>query len=137
MLIGRCSSQLSGHRKLKKSQPLSGAPHRLIASHSACARSRRTSAVLVPPMLFGAFQPPSRDGAAPPRPSWKDIPVTIVCVSQEILLSGFGGRKAPNSMGETSTAEVLRLRAQALCHAINLRGASLRMTSLWENQKWL
>src|ERR1700749_1547604 len=25
MLIGRCSSQLSGHRKLKKSQPLTGA----------------------------------------------------------------------------------------------------------------
>jgi hypothetical protein len=35
MLIGRCSSQLSGHRKLKKSQPLSVAPHRLIACHNA------------------------------------------------------------------------------------------------------
>jgi hypothetical protein len=27
------------------------------------------------------------------------------------LLSGFGGRKAPNSMGKISIAEVLRLRA--------------------------
>ena len=37
--------------------------------------------------------------------------MTIKCVSQQILLSGFGGRKAPSSMGKTSTAEVLRLRA--------------------------
>jgi hypothetical protein len=31
--------------------------------------------------------------------------------AQQILLSGFGGRKAPSSMGRISTAEVLRLRA--------------------------
>jgi hypothetical protein len=37
--------------------------------------------------------------------------MTIKCVSQQILLSGFGGRKAPSSMGKLSTAEVLRLRA--------------------------
>jgi len=30
---------------------------------------------------------------------------------QQILLSGFGGRKTPSSMGKRSTAEVLRLRA--------------------------
>src|SRR5580658_2329060 len=35
----------------------------------------------------------------------------IQCVSQQILLSGFGGRKAPSRMGKISTAEVLRLRA--------------------------
>jgi hypothetical protein len=35
----------------------------------------------------------------------------IQCVSQQILLSGFGGRKAPSRMGKMSTAEVLRLRA--------------------------
>jgi hypothetical protein len=45
-------------------------------------------------------------------------------------------------MGKISTAEVPSAYAQdrlfdfapqALCHAINLRGASLRMTILWEN----
>jgi hypothetical protein len=38
MLVGRCSWELSGrklHRKIKKSQTLSGAPHRFIAGHSA------------------------------------------------------------------------------------------------------
>jgi hypothetical protein len=35
----------------------------------------------------------------------------IEFVSQQIILSGFGGRKALNSIGKTSTAEVLRLRA--------------------------
>jgi hypothetical protein len=34
-------------------------------------------------------------------------------------VSGFGGRKAPNGTGKISTAEVLRLRAQALCQLIN------------------
>src|SRR5271156_1933010 len=43
---------------------------------------------------------------------WKMIvPVTIKCVSQQILLPGFSGRKAPSSMGKISIAEVLRLRA--------------------------
>jgi hypothetical protein len=37
--------------------------------------------------------------------------VTLKWVSQQILLSGFGGRKAPSSMGQISTVEVLRLRA--------------------------
>jgi hypothetical protein len=37
--------------------------------------------------------------------------VTIKCVTQPILFSGFGGRKAPSSLGKISTAEVLRLRA--------------------------
>jgi hypothetical protein len=40
-------------------------------------------------------------------------------------------------MGKISTAEVLRLRApQALYHAINLCGAPLRMTILWEFIDW-
>jgi hypothetical protein len=43
----------------------------------------------------------------------------IKCISHEILFSGFGGRKAPNSMGKISTAEVLRLRATSAV-AINL-----------------
>jgi hypothetical protein len=33
------------------------------------------------------------------------------CVPQQILFSGFGGRKGPSSMGKISTAGVLRLRA--------------------------
>jgi hypothetical protein len=41
----------------------------------------------------------------------EDLPVTIKCVSHQILSSGAGGRKAPNSMGKISAAEVLRLRA--------------------------
>jgi len=32
-----------------------------------------------------------------------------------ILFSGFGGRKAPNSMGKISTLGVLRLRATKHC----------------------
>ena len=32
-------------------------------------------------------------------------------ISQQMLLSGFGGQKAPSTMGKISTAEVLRLRA--------------------------
>jgi hypothetical protein len=28
------------------------------------------------------------------------VPVAIKCVSQQILLSGVGGRKAPSSMGK-------------------------------------
>jgi hypothetical protein len=56
-------------------------------------------------MLFGAFQSPSPHRAAPP-PEFKDLAqtwgwkmitvrekmyVTIKCVSQQILFSGFGG----------------------------------------------
>ena len=37
--------------------------------------------------------------------------MTIKCISQQILLSGLSGRKAPSSMGKKSTAEALRLRA--------------------------
>jgi hypothetical protein len=33
------------------------------------------------------------------------------CVEETQGVSGFGGRKAPSSMGKISTAEVLRLRA--------------------------
>jgi len=38
-------------------------------------------------------------------------PLRIKCVTQPILFSGFGGRKAPSSMGKISIAGVLRLRA--------------------------
>jgi hypothetical protein len=41
----------------------------------------------------------------------EDVRVTIQCVSQQNLLSDFGGLKAPDSMGKISAAEVLRLRA--------------------------
>jgi hypothetical protein len=41
----------------------------------------------------------------------KRFTVAIQCESQQILWSGFGGRKAPSSRGKISTAEVLRLRA--------------------------
>jgi hypothetical protein len=40
-----------------------------------------------------------------------DVPETIKYIPQELLFSGFGGRKAPSSMGKISTVEVLRLRA--------------------------
>jgi hypothetical protein len=36
----------------------------------------------------------------------KDVPVTIKCVPQQILFSGFGGRKGLSSMGKISTAGV-------------------------------
>ena len=44
-------------------------------------------------------------------PRYCPRPMTVKCILQQILLSGFGGRKAPNSMGKISIAEVLRLRA--------------------------
>jgi hypothetical protein len=70
--------------------------------------------VLILPVVFGAFQPPSPHRAAPLRffpgaenqetlhrpGDGKDVPVTIKSVGQQIPLSGFGGRKAPNSMGK-------------------------------------
>ena len=37
--------------------------------------------------------------------------ITIKYVSQHILLSSFGGRKAPSIMGKLNAAKVLRLRA--------------------------
>jgi hypothetical protein len=48
---------------------------------------------------------------APTSTFSEDVPVTIKCVSHQILFSGFGGRKARNSMSKISTAGVLRLRA--------------------------
>jgi hypothetical protein len=41
----------------------------------------------------------------------KDVLVTTKYVPQQILFSGFGGRKGLSSMVEISTAGVLRLRA--------------------------
>jgi hypothetical protein len=41
------------------------------------------------------------------------VPVTIKCVPQQILFSGFGGRKGSSSIGKISTAGVLRLRARS------------------------
>jgi hypothetical protein len=52
--------------------------------------------------------------------------------AQQILLSGFGGRKAPRSMDKMNTPRSFDSAPQALCHAINLWGAPLRMTILWE-----
>src|SRR5271170_7507240 len=54
-------------------------------------------------MLLGALQPPNPHRAGPLR--------FFPGVSQQILLLGFGGRKALSSMGKISTTEVLRLRA--------------------------
>jgi hypothetical protein len=47
----------------------------------------------------------------------KDVPVNIKCVSQQILLSGFGGGKAPNGMG---TPGSFGSAPEALRHAISL-----------------
>jgi hypothetical protein len=68
--------------------------------------------VLIFPMRLGAFQQPN--------PDRKDVPMTIQRVSQQILLSGFGGRKAPSRMGKMSTAGVLRLRATSTVSRDNL-----------------
>jgi hypothetical protein len=99
-------------------------------------------------MLFGAFQPPNLHRAAKKfnlirtvNPDFKDLAqtwgrkmitvhekmyVTIQCVSQQILMSGFGGRKAPSSMGKISTAEVLRLRATSVVSRDQYVGRALR-----------
>jgi hypothetical protein len=44
-----------------------------------------------------------------------DVAVAIKCVPQQGPVSGFGGRKAPSSMGTISTVGVLRLRAFKRC----------------------
>jgi hypothetical protein len=43
--------------------------------------------------------------------------VTIKCVSQRILLSGFGGRKAPSSMGKKTPPRSFDSAPQAVCQA--------------------
>ncbi|MEA3005079.1 MAG: hypothetical protein QOI94_348 [Acidobacteriaceae bacterium] len=70
MLVGRCSWELSGrklHRKIKRSQTPSEAPHRFIAWYSAGWRGveepvlsvvEGTPKVLISSMLFGAFRLP-------------------------------------------------------------------------------
>jgi hypothetical protein len=65
----------------------------------------------------------------------KDVPLIIKCISQQILLSGCGGLKPPSSMGKTNPPRSFDSALQTVCHAINLRGAALRMTILWENRK--
>jgi len=42
---------------------------------------------------------------------WCDTHLMVIWSTFHQLLSGFGGRKAPSSMGKISVAEVLRLRA--------------------------
>jgi hypothetical protein len=68
---------------------------------------------LIYPCCSELFNHRARSGFSlgPRKPRTCYVPVTIKCVSQQILLSRFGGRKAPSSMGKLSAAEVLRLRA--------------------------
>ena len=65
------------------------------------------------------------------NPEFKDLAQTwgwkmIKCTrdhqapSQQILLSGFGSRKAPRSMGKMNAPRSFDSAPQALCHAINL-----------------
>jgi hypothetical protein len=49
---------------------------------------------LIGPLLLGAFQAPG------PQRFFADVPETIQCVSRQILMSRFGGRKAPSSRGK-------------------------------------
>ena len=59
--LGRCSSGLSGHElqgKLKKSQPLSGAPHRFICDTALGCAEPKDPEDVYRPMSLGAFQPP-------------------------------------------------------------------------------
>jgi len=67
------------------------------------------------PMLFGAFRPPKLDNvdlgaghSKMPTSFWLSAPEKACDGSARC---GLGGWKAPNSMGNISTAEVLRLRA--------------------------
>ena len=50
----------------------------------------------------------------------KIYPLTIKCVLHQILFSGFGGRKSPNSMGKITSPRSFGSAPQALCYAINL-----------------
>src|ERR1700684_2199599 len=73
------------------------------------ARSRRTPTGLILPMLLGAFvsaqAAPRRLVTAFPWVGEKELLAS--CVAQQILFSGFGGRKAPSSMGKISPVGVL------------------------------
>jgi hypothetical protein len=93
----------------------SEAPHRFIPWHSACGAESKD--------LGGAFFTHAVQSFSTTSPiGWTSLSLgqrtkkllascSHQARSQQIQLSGFGGRKAPNSMGEKSTAEVLRLRA--------------------------
>jgi hypothetical protein len=58
-------------------------------------------------MLLGAFRPQTTT-------EYKKSQTPSGARPSKIVFSGFGGRKAPNSMGKISTLEVLRLRATKL-----------------------
>ena len=87
------------------------------------ARSRRTSAVLVLPMLLGAFQPTSPHRAAPSSETLhragdgRRLQCMKRCTHHHPVriaadpVVGLRWSKAPSSTGKISTAEVLRPRA--------------------------
>ena len=110
-LLGRCSSELSGHElqgKLKKSQPLSGA--HLSRETALVARSRRTPAVLILPMLLVPFRSPK------PENRMLRYVLAVLVLGPTERRGGFGRcglrwLKDLSRMGKTSTAGVLRLRA--------------------------
>jgi hypothetical protein len=97
------------------------------------ARSRRTSAMLILPVLFGAFHPPSPHRAGPPRsfPGAENqelasvllcpAPTSTFCTGDHQVriaadpVVGLRWSKAPSSVGKISIAEVLRLRATKRC----------------------
>ena len=82
--------------------------------------------MLILPMLLGAFQPWKKNRQTLLRNTRMGlITVHEIEISNayrsKSYSSGFGGRKAPSSLGKISTARVLLTpRHQALCHAINL-----------------
>jgi hypothetical protein len=110
-------------RSFSTTEPHRAGPQRLAAREEAQPHWQDRSRVQRPCAEFGMEDDYSAE---------KDVPVTIKCVSQHILLSGFGGRKARRSTGKISTPRSFDSAPQALCHAINLSGAPLRMTILWE-----
>jgi hypothetical protein len=90
---------------------LSGAPHRLIAWYSACGAESKGlggACLAYAARSFSTTEaaPSEPTAVVPPGPRTKNL-----LASQQILLSGSGGREARSSIGKTSTAEVLRLRA--------------------------
>jgi hypothetical protein len=102
------------------------------------ARSRRTPTGFILPMLFGAFRPPKPGKRLLLRyhlmvmgtfsctnpllsPGLRGLVLGLRERQWRVPGAGFGGAKAPNSMGKISTVGVLRPpRAQAHCHGINL-----------------
>ena len=78
--------------------------------------------MLILALLLRAFQPPkpASRGCATVFPRGREQEPLHLAMFRRLPVLWLRWSKGTSSMGKMSILEVLRLRAQALCHAINL-----------------